>query len=312
MTVSLPDDTIDDLVYQFAVAPHGWYAARASGLYRSTDGGASWRLAYESLGAGGALSTLSVAACTGPDRLPLVFAGLSGELLRSTDAGETWELAPKPRPAPIFTALAPSPDFARDGTLFAGTIEDGVLTYADSGRAWMMWNFGLLDTNVLCLAVSPAFATDRAIFAGVQSGLFRSSDGGRSWREVDLPGGYGAVLCLALSPRFAEDGALYAGTESSGMLCSDDGGRSWRRIGQNLLTEPINSILVGPDFPVKPELLVLHGGELLFSADGGETWGAWRGERLAGLQVTAALAPRGFDDGAPVLIGASGGEIYVV
>src|SRR6185503_11675613 len=99
---SLPGAEPDNLVYQLVAAPSGWYAACASGLYRSTDQGASWRLAYESLGAASALPTLSVAAATQQNQA-LVFAGLSGELLRSTDGGSSWELAPKPSPAPVFT-----------------------------------------------------------------------------------------------------------------------------------------------------------------------------------------------------------------
>jgi photosystem II stability/assembly factor-like uncharacterized protein len=248
----------------------------------------------------------------GQDGASLVFAGLSGELLRSTDGGASWELARKPSPGPVYTALVPSPDFTRDGRLFAGTVEDGVLIYQDDGRDWAMWNFGLLDSNVLCLAVSPAFADDETLFAGVQSGLFCSANGGRSWREIELPIGYAAVLSLALSPDFAEDGTLFAGTEDGGLFRSTDRGCSWQPVSEGVWTEPINSILLGPHFPVKPELLVLHGGELLFSADGGDTWEAWRTDRLAGLDVTAVLAPQGFDAGAPVLVGFSGGNIRFV
>lgn len=304
-----PADDNDDLVYQFTAAPSGWYAARASGLYISIDQGASWRLAYASLGIEADLTTLAVAAATGLDQSQLVFAGLSGELLRSADGGATWELAPKPSPAPVFTALALSPDFARDGRLFAGTMEDGVLIYQNYGRDWAMWNVGLLDTNILCLAVSPAYAEDQTLFAGVQSGLFRSANGGRSWREVDLPVGYTAVLSLALSPSFAADGTLYAGTEDQGLLRSIDRGRSWQLLGEEIWTEPINSILLGPDFFTRPALLVLHGGSLLHSADGGDTWAAWGDTRLAGQDVTAVLAPEGFLDGAPVLVGLAGGAI---
>jgi photosystem II stability/assembly factor-like uncharacterized protein len=242
----------------------------------------------------------------------LVFAGLSGELLRSPDGGATWELAPKPAPAPVFTALAPSPDFARDGTLFAGTMEDGVLIHRDYGRDWAPWNFGLLDHNILCLAISPAYADDQTIFAGVQSGLFRSINGGRSWREVDLPVGYSAVLSLATSPGFAGDGTLYAGTEDPGLLRSTDRGRSWQPIREGAWTEPINSVLLGPDFPARPELLALHGGSLLRSTDGGTTWAAWGGERLAGLDIIALLAPQGFGAGAPVVVGLAGGGIIRV
>jgi photosystem II stability/assembly factor-like uncharacterized protein len=303
---------IDDLVYQFAVGPSAWYAACGSGLYRSNDRGASWELAYTSLGAASPLTTLSVAAVVGRTQSPLVFAGLSGGLLRSIDDGSGWELALQPSPAPIFTALIPSPDFARDGLLFAGTMGDGVLIYSNDGRDWAMWNFGLLDANVLCLAVSPAYAEDQTLFAGVSSGLFRSANGGRSWREVELPIGYAAVLGLALSPRFAEDGLLYAGTEQCGLLRSADRGQSWRRLGEGVLADPINSIVLGAPFPEQLELLVLHGERLLYSADGGDTWAAWRDERLAGLEITAVAAPQGFDADAAVLVGLAGGQICLV
>jgi photosystem II stability/assembly factor-like uncharacterized protein len=301
----------DDLVYQLVAAPSGWYAACASGLYRSTDQGASWRPAYESLGATSALTTLSVAAATGQNQ-PLVFAGLSGELLRSADGGDSWELAPKPSPAPVFTALAASPDFARDGTLFAATMEDGVVLYSNYGREWAMWNFGMLDTNVLCLAVSPAYADDQTLFAGVQSGLVRSTNGGRSWQEVDLPTGYTAVLSVALSPSFAEDGVLYAGTEDQGLIRSADRGRSWRAGGASSWSEPINSIVLGPHFPANPELLVLHGAHLVLSSDGGDSWATWRADRLAKQEVTAVLAPEGFGEDAPVVVGLAGGEIHLI
>src|SRR5438477_4438132 len=90
----------DNLVYQFALAPFGWYAACGSGLYRSGDRGASWQPAYAALGAESPLATLCVAAASGPDAAPLVFGGLSGELLRSADGGGSWEQAPRPAPAP--------------------------------------------------------------------------------------------------------------------------------------------------------------------------------------------------------------------
>jgi len=312
MQQSPPVDITNNVVYQFAVAPFGWYAACASGLYRSSDQGASWSLAYESLGAASPLTTLSVAAVAGQDGESLVFAGLSGELLRSADGGSSWELAPKPSPAPVFTALAPSPDFARDGRLFAATMEDGVVIYSNQGRKWALWNFSMLDTNVLCLAVSPGYADDYTLFAGVQSGLLQTINGGRSWHEIDLPIGYAAVLCLALSPRFAEDGVIFAGTEQHGLLRSADRGASWQSLGMGTWTEPINSIALGPDFPGTPELLVLHGGSLLCSTDGGGAWAPWRADRLAGQDITAVLAPHGLGDGAPALIGLAGGTIMLV
>lgn len=300
------------VVYQLAAAPFGWYAACASGLYRSVDAGASWQPAYASLGAESALATLCVATASGGENASLVFAGLSGELLRSVDGGEMWEIASRPSPAPVFTALVASPTFARDGLLFAGTLDDGVLRYESAGRTWAIWNFGLMDTSVLCLAISPAFGEDATLYAGVQSGLFRSANGGLSWQEIDLPGGYGAVLSVALSPRFEQDGVIYAGIEDGGLLRSADRGESWQRVGEQALTESINNILIDSFTFEQPALLVLHGTELLISTDDGDSWAAWRDDRLGEQEVTAVLAPQGLNDNAPVLVGLSDGTICTV
>ena len=120
------------------------------------------------------------------------------------------------------------------------------------------------------------------------------------------------MLSQALSPSFAEDGVLYIGTEQQGLLRSADRGQSWRRLGQATLTEPINSILLGPRFPEQPELLILHGERLLYSGDGGDTWEAWRAKRLADLEITAVAAPQGFDRGGAVLVGMAGGQVRLV
>ena len=303
------DSDSNDYVYQFTTSPVGWYAACGSGLYRSTDKGASWKSAYVSLEFQGPLLTLCVAAPTGPDEHPYVFAGLNGGLLRSTDGGETWESALQPSPSPIFSSLAPSPDFAQDGTLFAGTLGCGVLIYKSHGSQLSMWNFGLLDHDILCLGVSPNFIEDHTIFAGAQSGLFLSTNSGRSWTDIDLPVGYEPVLCLVISPDFAKDDLLYAGTESKGILCSSDYGKEWELLGEGVLTKPINSILLGPQFPKTPDLLIVHGDDPLFSSDGGHSWEPWRNDSLGRLDVSAILAQEGFGDGVLAAVGLFDGGI---
>lgn len=66
-------------------------------------------------------------------------------------------------------------------------MEDGIFRSANRGERWSPWNFGLLDLNVLALAISPCFESDETIFAGTESGIFRSTNGGRAWREADFP-----------------------------------------------------------------------------------------------------------------------------
>jgi photosystem II stability/assembly factor-like uncharacterized protein len=117
----------------------------------------------------------------------MLFAGTPGAVLRSEDSGLTWKISRLPEPGPVVTALAFSPNFADDGTAFAGTDEDGIFITTNQGATWTVWNFGLLDPNILTLAVSPGFKHDQKVFAGVSSGLFYSQNRGRSWQPIDLP-----------------------------------------------------------------------------------------------------------------------------
>jgi photosystem II stability/assembly factor-like uncharacterized protein len=304
------DDSLSqDYVYKLVGCGTTFFAARNSGLYRTEDGGRTWQNAYQSLDLSEPLPTLTVAISPDFEHDPRIFAGLGGGIIRSLNLGETWEMIPLPPPPPVISALELSPNFEQDGIVFAAALEDGVLFSADRGHHFGAWNFGLLDLNILCLAISPDFAKDETVFVGTQSGIFRSTNGGRAWREVDLPVGYEAVLSLALSPDFDHDGILLAGTETQGLLLSTDAGESWQRLGADVFTEAMDAIHLAPDFSTRPELLALHAGTLLHSTDRGETWTLWRENILADKEVTAVLAQEGFDAGALILIGLVNGNI---
>ena len=303
------DSPLQDYVYKLVGSARTFFAARNSGLYRTDDGGRTWQMAYQSLGLSEPVPTLTVAISPDFEHDPRIFAGLSGGILRSLNGGQAWESIPLLPPPPVISALELSPNFEQDGIVFAATLEDGVLFSADRGHRFGAWNFGLLDLNILCLAISPDFAKDETVFVGTQSGVFRSTNGGRAWREVDLPVGYEAVLSLALSADFARDGMLLAGTETQGLLLSTDAGESWQRLRADLFTEAINAIHLPPNFSACPEILALHAGTLIHSTDRGETWTPWRENILADEEVTAILAPQGFDAGLLVLVGLADGNV---
>ena len=303
------DSPLQDYVYKLVGCERTFFAARNSGLYRTDDGGRTWQMAYQSLGLSEPVPTLTVAMSPDFEHDPRIFAGLSGGILRSLNGGQAWESIPLLPPPPVISALELSPNFEKDGIVFAATLEDGVLFSADRGHHFGAWNFGLLDLNILCLAISPDFARDETVFVGTQSGVFRSTNGGRAWREVDLPVGYEAVLSLVLSPDFARDGILLAGTETQGLLLSTDAGESWQRLGTDVFTEATDAIHLAPDFSTRPEILALQAGTLFHSTDRGETWSPWRENLLAEEEVTAIRAPQGFDAGALVLVGLINGNI---
>jgi len=302
---------IPDVVYALVAAPgfarHGiCFAARPAGLFRSDDGGRTWRDLYTGLNFERPVTTAALAVSPAFENDGCLFAGVPGGVLRSSDGGQTWHAAGLGTPPPFVSVLAVSPDFANDGTLFAGTLEDGVFRSADGGSHWAAWNFGLLDLNVLCMVVSPDFARDETLFVGVESGLYRSTTGGRAWREPAAdrhgpqPADFAPVLSLAISPHYATDGTLWAGSEAHGLFCSRDRGKSWARLGEGSIHGAVNSIVVASDYPTNPHLLVSLGDRLLVSRDDGLSWQEWPlGVNPEG-SIIALAASLGLTPGAPL------------
>jgi photosystem II stability/assembly factor-like uncharacterized protein len=188
-------------------------------------------------------------------------------------------------------------------------MEDGVFRSANRGDRWSAWNFGLLDLNVISLVISPSFVEDETLYLGAETGIFRSTNGGRAWREVDLPVGFEPILSMALSPNFKADRLLFAGTESHGLFRSDDGGESWTRLGEDQIAGTVNSIVLGTEFPAKPELLVVAGDRLVVSRDGGQSWSPWGAGQIFEDGVASVAAPAGLGPDAPIFVGLVSGKI---
>lgn len=308
---------IQDITYALATSPNFaqdgvCFAARGSGLYRSDDGGRTWHFTYDALNLEAPLATLAVVVSPNFEIDPSVFAGAPGGILRSLDGGQDWHIATLPSPPPVVSDLVISPDYVQDGTLLAGTLEDGVFRSADRGNHWAAWNFGLLDLNVLCIAISRQFTNDETLFVGTETGIFRSTNGGRAWREVEFPIEFAPVLSLALSPAYADDGVLFAGTESYGLFRSDDRGRTWVRLGERVITDAVNAVILSPEFPAKLDILVMLNAALLVSRDGGESWSDWKAGLTLEQGSVCAVAPDGLDPGATLLVGlAEGGVLRI-
>ncbi|MCE7984941.1 MAG: hypothetical protein DYG89_27525 [Caldilinea sp. CFX5] len=258
-------------------------AATAAGLYRSTDGGQQWRCVRSGL-ADPRIMTVAFAP-----RAPLAFAATAdGRLFQSEDGGTSWQEVTGWAGFGLINAIAPSPDFAADQTLFVATNE-GVFRSQDGGASWASSTFGLLDLEILCLACAPNFAENELLWAGsALGGLYRSRNGARSWRDSGQGLPDMAIQCLAVSPNFAVDQTLYVGTESDGLYRSTDGGASWQAVAPELAGQSINAVAVSVD----GQTLLVGGSNGVYRAvDGGQQWRQPGGDAFVAL--TLALAPNG-------------------
>ena len=280
-------------VFDLAASPNGiCFAASETGLYRSDDVGKTWHFAYESLTFDTPPVTYSAALSPQFDTDQTVFAGIPGAVLRSSDGGQSWHVAGLGSPPPSVICLAVSPNYLEDGTIFAGTMEDGVFCSTDRGVYWSGWNFGLLDLNINCLAISPDFADDETVFVGTETGLFRSTNGGRAWREMALPDDELSVLSLALS-----SGQLLVGTDN-GLYRSGDLGDTWTKLP---LDDAINTI----EAISERHILVAGETQVVESPDYGETWTARNRSVQAGITTMISLnAPE-----TAVLVASAGGGL---
>ena len=225
--------------------------AKGNGIYRSTDGGETWRHVWS---AEGQIGTMVVH----PDNPDVTFAAVLGSpfgpgsergVLRTTDGGTTWQkvLFGDPNTGASDVCLHPT----NPRILFAGL-------WQTRRSPWGMTS------------------------GGQGSGLYVSRDGGESWTKLEgegLPDGIWGRVGVRVAP--SEPDRVYAliEAEEGGLYRSDDGGRIWERVNESrgirqrawyyttLTVDPANADVVW--FPQVNMLRTGDGGHSVRSVKGG-------------------------------------------
>ncbi len=223
-----------------------WDVVSGEGLFRSTDGGATWQPAgladsrhIGKIWVDPRNADVAVVAALGH------LFGPGGErgLFRTEDGGKSWvqvlyrdadtgavEIAGDPtHPERLYAALwqvrrHPWMDYFQP-TQGPGS---GVYSSADGGRTWSAagrsgWPEG--DLGRIALAVVPG-SGGRGVWAAVSGkGLFGSSDGGATWSLLNPNGGLAGSYIANLTPDPRDPATLWA--MGRGILKSADGGKSF-------------------------------------------------------------------------------------
>lgn len=248
-----------------------------SGMYRSTDGGASWSPVIPV----GTLNSLQFATTQSG-----FAAGDGGLLLRTDDGGTTWsaidtisELASGRRLTSVKVA----------GDLMMVTEEQGgaLLRSADNGATWAAVSPASRPIHDAAIASST-----RVVGVGAAGTTVLSDDAGANWRQIgmDVPSGFARIRASAA-------GAAIATGPNGAMLRTVDGGQSWTGIGA-----PTAESVVDAAFPSANVGYALdNAGAVLRTDNAGASWSLL--DHGASFRLHALVAP------APervVLVGSNG------
>jgi len=271
-----------DVVYDIArTGPQSWLAAAASGLYRTTDEGATFTRVMT-----GSWASLSF-------RDPLVgvaIGGASSGVWRTTDGGVTWTGVGLPKPAAVSTV-----SFGPGGVALIGS-DHYVFRSTDGGVSWTdvyftacsncaMYNIGWADANNVFVA---------------GSAFLRSTNGGASFAPVASPA----------SARDVSFATPLVGTAIGGATTFSrtvDGGATWTAPPvQTAYTPPtgLRRIAMSDAYTA---WAVGDSGIVMHTINGGGTW-----TRTPSTTTVPLYALRVLDDSTAVIGGGLGGAVIVL
>ena len=237
-----------------------YFGAVAGGVWKTTDGGASWQPLTDRT----PISSVGAIAVAPADH-NIIYVG-SGEaaprgditygdgVYKSVDGGQTWSsiglkdtrqigaLIVDPHNADIVLVAA-------FGHAFGPNTERGVFRTTDGGRSWTKVLYKDEQTGAIDVSFDPH--DSKIVYAalwqarrqpwnfssgGPGSGLYRSSDGGISWTLLSgngLPAGLLGRIHVSVSG--ADSRRIYAMIEAAqgGLYRSDDGGDHWQRVNDD-------------------------------------------------------------------------------
>ncbi|MBI2192758.1 MAG: hypothetical protein HYU36_12315 [Planctomycetes bacterium] len=161
--------------------------------------------------------------------------------------------------------------------VYAGIVGQSVWRSDDQGETFQRASKGMFpESDVRALAFHPA--VPRILFAGTDSGVYRSDDGADSWEHLPSPMDARQIWSLAFHPSQPE--VLFAGTCPADLFRSLDGGRTWKLLEAGmprkcLVDAPIIPRVTCIHFDPNVRERILAGVEIAGfyrSDDGGEHW----------------------------------------
>jgi photosystem II stability/assembly factor-like uncharacterized protein len=239
-----------------------YFGATGGGLWKTTDGGVTWRPVSDKFFTSSSVGAVAVSE-SNPD---VVYVGmgeteLRGNILqgdgvyKSVDGGKTFTHVGLEKTLAIarIRIHPANPDIvyvAALGDPYGPGAERGIFRTTDGGKTWTKSLFrdsktGAVDLSmdqknpqVLYAGLWEVSRTPHSLSSGGPgSGLFKTTDGGATWVELTRNEGLPNPLWgkIGVSVSAADPSRVYAIIEAAegGVFLSDDGGKSWKRINED-------------------------------------------------------------------------------
>jgi photosystem II stability/assembly factor-like uncharacterized protein len=246
-----------DIVYVAALG-HLWGPNEMRGVYRTTDGGATWKQLFTRGPDAGAVDLamdpsnprVLYASFWQVRRNPYHFdsGGPGSGLFKSTDGGDTWtDISHAPGlPKTVLGRIGVTVSPANPERVWAlvEAAEGGVFRSDNGGRNWTKVN----DQNILrqrAWYYSHIFADPQnadEVYA-LNTGMYRSIDGGHTFAPIRTPHGDNHDLWIA-----PNDPQRMIESNDGGANITYDGGRTWSTI-MNQPTAQFYRVALDNDFP---------------------------------------------------------------
>ena len=286
-------------------AVRGVMSNYGNGVYKSTDGGKTWR----HIGLAGTRHISRIAVHPYHSDVVLVAAqgaafgaGTERGIFLSTDGGESWEktLYINETTGASEVCMDPSnPDVVYASTwdhertpwsIRSGGPGSGLFKSTDGGRTWLPLTEGLPEKmGKTSITLSPANPTVLyAVIEAEEGGVFRSNDGGLSWTKTS---GDRATIARAwyyteIVADPVDEQTVYV--LNAPLLKSIDGGETFFTLNDPHTDQ--HDLWINPANPKNLALANDGGGSISFT--GGETWSSQRNQPTA--QLYRVIADRQF------------------
>ena len=206
----------------------GGPTAQNGGIYKTTDGGETWRACFHPNDT--TPVTALVLAPANPDVIYAAF-GHGNVFYRSVDGGLAWRtfnMAPDGAYTGIPIALAAHPTDSKH--VYLNSYIGGVFQSFDSGETWHVSSQGYTGAQMSDVGIDPS--NPAVVYAAGRIGLAKSEDAGKSWLYTAASMGtnfFSEAGGLCVHPSNANDVLL--GTRTGPVIIrTTDGGKSWRRV----------------------------------------------------------------------------------